>query len=147
MVSSDSYKRPRAYTDIYQWHLGMVPEHLELDGRLVDNPARKNAIFVVHGMGQQTWAETAAFLRSGFEDVLEEIDKENPGAPIRPASMPSPFIYEGFWANYDNLADTFPEEVKNLDDTKLDFFSLLWKKRTLSSVRTLRWFLDRKSVV
>lgn len=143
MFLHDTYKRPSAYEDVYQWHLGMVPETVERNGKILNNPARKNAIFIVHGMGQQDWAETAASLRSGFEDVLEEINDENQDA-VAPASMTSPFIHEGFWANYDDLAATFQEEVKRLDDTKLKFFSLMWKKRSVSSVRTLQWLFTQQ---
>jgi len=144
MIPQSVYKRPPAYENVYQWHLGMVPKTIQVNEKTVDNPARNNAIFVVHGMGQQAWAETAALLRSGFEDVLEEIDDENPDAPIHPLSIPAPFIQEGFWANFDNLEKTFPEEVKHLEDSKIDFFVRMWKKRSISPTRTLRWFFSQQ---
>lgn len=69
-----SYKRPRAYwKDFYQWHLSQVPDDIEFRHEKIKNPARWNAVFVVHGMGMQRWAETAVELRSGFENALEDI--------------------------------------------------------------------------
>ena len=140
----DSYTRARAYEQVYQWHIGLVPETISVNGTELKNPARTSAIFVVHGMGKQTWAETAALLRSGFEDVLEEILKENPDKSIKAESLPPPFIQEGFWAEYTNLRKTFPEEYSKLDSTKTKFFESMWKKRTHSARRAFIWFVKQQ---
>ncbi|HKZ42125.1 MAG TPA: hypothetical protein VJ044_14265, partial [Candidatus Hodarchaeales archaeon] len=64
--------------------------------------ARWKAVFVVHGMGMQRWAETAVELRSGFEDALEAIFKWQDANAKRPEArkIPAPYIHEGFWADY-----------------------------------------------
>ena len=65
-ISRATYKRPRAWEKVYQWHLGQVPD---------SDPSKESAIFVVHGMGKQSWAETSATLRAKMEDALEAILK------------------------------------------------------------------------
>lgn len=141
MSLSDRYRRPTAYDDgVYQWHLGRVPKTLEVDGKQMANPARHHAIFVVHGMGMQRWAETAAELRFGFEEALEGIHDSMKSPPRKAEETPPPFIFEGFWADFDDLKKTFPEEWKRLDDDKRAFFSSVWRERAISAVRTFAWF-------
>ena len=121
-------KRPRTWEQIYKWHLGQVPD---------DDPSKKSAIFVVHGMGEQAWAETSATLRAGIEDALESDDVINKTSEI----LPAPFIQDGFWANYDDIEKSFPEEWKRLEETKYNFFTELWKSRSISSGRTFWWVM------
>jgi len=134
---SDRYKRPRAFDDdLYQWHLGRIPPK---NSTGASNPAYTNGIFVVHGMGKQSWAETAAQLRDGFENVLEEILAKNHGNPISAEEIPPPFILEGFWADFDNLKKSFPHDWENLEKGKRKFFSEVWKSRIYSLFRTIGW--------
>jgi len=140
---------PRSYEkDIYPWHVGKVADII-VDGRSLTHPVRKHAIFVVHGIGNQQLTETAATLRSGFEDALEEIYNWQKTQGINPVlgdfrRVPPPFIKEGFWADYDNLQTTFPEEWKVLEAGKQEFFSRLWRMRALSSTRAFAWFLRQQ---
>src|SRR3989339_2197859 len=141
--------RPRAFEeDIYPWHLGKVPATINtVDGSL-PHPAWRNAIFVVHGMGTQLIAETAASLRSGFEDSLDDIldwqhryDKTTPFRDV--GEVPPPLIAEGYWADYENLKTTFPEDWKLLEGNKGEFFLRLWRTRVLSASRTFWWFVGQ----
>jgi hypothetical protein len=145
MALSDRYRRPRAYDDgIYQWHIGKVPEKTKaLDGTMADNPALTNGIFLVHGMGTQKWAETTAILRVGLEVALERIHAKS-SVELKPAEeTPPPYIGEGFWANYDDFKESFTDESKSLDDAKREFFSMVWKRRSISAMRTIVFFLTQ----
>ena len=67
----NSKPRPLAFEEgNFLWNIQRVPHTLP-DGKT--HPGRSSAIFVVHGIGQQRWTETAAHLRAGFEDAFEEI--------------------------------------------------------------------------
>ena len=137
------YQRPRAYwKNFYQWHLSQIPEEIEFQNKKIKNPARWKAVFVVHGMGMQRWAETAVELRSGFEDALEAIFKWQDANAKRPEArkIPAPYIHEGFWADYDDLEKSLPDEAEKLNEHQLKFFSGLWKKRTHSVLGTFWWF-------
>jgi hypothetical protein len=126
--SQATYKRPRAWEKVYQWHLGQVPE---------DDSSKESAIFVVHGMGKQSWAETSAALRAKMEDALEVMLLKNK----RWENLPAPFIQEGYWADYDNLKKSFKDEWERLEDTKHAFFKELWDSRSISKFRTFAWFV------
>lgn len=142
---------PRAYEEnIYPWHLGLVSPSLEVKGKKVRHPAHTCGIFVVHGIGSQKITETSAMLRSGFEDALDDIytwqEKNNiPHVLGHPHRIPPPLITEGYWANSENLEDTFPEEWKNLEGKKRIFFARLWRLRALSGFRTFGWFLKQQA--
>lgn len=125
-ISRASYKRPRAWEKVYQWHLGQVPD---------SDPSKKSAIFVVHGMGKQSWAETAAELRVNMEDTLEELLDENK----KWENLPASFIQEGYWADYDDFKENFEDEWKRLEKTNLAFFEKLWSARSISKVKTFAW--------
>ena len=117
----------RAYEEgKFKWHYGQLDE---------DDPIKNKAIFVVHGMGQQTWAETAANLRVHVEDVLEGMKAKR--------ILPAPFIQEGYWADYDDIEKTFPEEWEKLETTKKHFFKSVWLSRSISSIRTFAWFIKQ----
>ena len=126
-ISRANYKRPRAWENIYQWHLGQVPD---------SDPSKESAIYVVHGMGNQSWAETSAALRAKMEDALEAILKNKTWE-----NLPAPFIQEGYWANYDNLKKSFKDEWNRLENTKRPFFQELWNARSISKLRTFWWFI------
>src|SRR3989338_3697322 len=94
-------QRPRAYElNHYPWHLGKVPPTVKVGGEEKPHPAWRSAIFVVHGMGTQVITETAATLRSGFEDVIESLlaweRKEGIETPLAAlGAIPPPLIAEG----------------------------------------------------
>ncbi|MBK7632752.1 MAG: hypothetical protein IPJ23_19110 [Ignavibacteriales bacterium] len=122
------YSRPKAWEKVYKWHLGQVSD---------SDPSKKSAIFVVHGMGLQAWSETAASIRIGIEDSLESFGPKE----LASTELPAPFVQEGFWADYSNLKTSFKDEWKRFEKSKYSFFSLLWKARSTSSIKTLKWFL------
>jgi hypothetical protein len=127
----------------YQWHLEMVDEVIKIDGEEIPNPAKHSAIFVVHGMGEQKAEETAAILRSGFDDALIEIYKwQNDNLRQSAESdyvIPPPYIKDGYWGDYSNLENTFPDEYKSFGTNQREFFKQLWKTRTESWFSVFRW--------
>jgi hypothetical protein len=129
-VSQATYKRPRAWEKVYQWHIGQVPD---------SDPSKKSAIFVVHGMGKQSWAETAAALRANMEDTLEKMLLKN----NKWENLPASFVQEGYWANYDNFKENFEDDWNRLEDTNHPFFQMLWSARSISKVKTFAWFLGQ----
>ena len=144
-------QRPRAYElNHYPWHLGKVPPTVKVGGEEKPHPAWRSAIFVVHGMGTQVITETAATLRSGFEDVIESLlaweRKEGIETPLAAlGAIPPPLIAEGYWADYEDLKATFPEDWADLDGRKRNFFAALWRTRLLSPTRTFFWFLRQQA--
>lgn len=146
-MNNNKKELPRAYEqDVYPWHVGLTHDIYLLGKGKIQHPARACAIFVVHGMGLQQLTETAATLRFGFEDALEEIENrisKTDGKLLLgdPRRIPPPWISEGYWADYDNLQDTFPQEWKHLEPRKQMFFSSIWKLRSISITRTFFWFL------
>jgi len=135
MPSQITPSRRRAYeSGYYQWGFQHIPLKVELNGVQVSNPARDSAVFVVHGMGQQTDVETAVQLRAGFEDAIHDVPRE--GA----SDVPTPYVFDGYWANYDDFEHTFPEEWARLAKQERRFFSEVWKKRSSSAWRAARWF-------
>jgi len=131
-VSQATYKRPRAWEKVYQWHIGQVPD---------SDPSKKSAIFVVHGMGKQSWAETAAELRANMEETLEKMLLKNNNWENLPAS----FIQEGYWANYDNFKENFGDDWNRLEETNHPFFQKLWNSRSISKIRTFAWSIGQSS--
>ncbi len=127
--------RRRAYEPVYSWAFQRIPLKVEKNGVEVANPARNSAVFVVHGMGQQLYTETAVLLRNGFEDAIDRI-KRPPGAD----DIPTPYIAEGHWADYGEFQQTFPEECIGMNEGELKFFTGLWKKRGRSAPRAAAWF-------
>ncbi|MFZ1144695.1 MAG: hypothetical protein WB359_13140 [Bryobacteraceae bacterium] len=146
MRSPDSEQRPLAFEEgNFLWNMQRVPETLP-DGKTI-HPGRSCAIFLVHGMGVQPWTETAAHLRAGFEDALERIaawQKEHKQARHQEVALPPPFIYEGYWADYDNLEATFPEDWGRFNQREQSFFGNLWKHRVVSGARTVGWMLHQQ---
>ncbi len=49
-------------------------------------------------------------------------------------NLPAPFIQEGYWADYDNLKESFKDEWNRLEDTNHPFLKELWNSRSISKV-------------
>ncbi|MEZ5359646.1 MAG: hypothetical protein R3F48_12575 [Candidatus Zixiibacteriota bacterium] len=144
-----------AEDNIIPWHWGLVSDTIKLKGKTVENPGKTSCIFLVHGIGDQLQSDTAVLLRSGFEDALKEISDWQKDARINgtkedklklngipdPQDLAPPFIEEGYWANYNDIEKTFPDETSKFSEKELGFFKGLWKKRTYSTLRTYFWFL------
>jgi hypothetical protein len=141
---------PRAFeSDAFEWNLGRVPARCEIGGQSSPHPGRCCAIFVVHGMGEQQWTETAAGLRVGFENALEAIEAwqqaHRSGAPADVRKlMPPPFVFDGFWGDYADLERTFPEDWRRFNERERRFFSRLWQLRTMSLFATLWWLIRQQ---
>src|SRR3989442_9833221 len=101
------------------------------DGRRQPNPVLKTAIFVVHGIGLQRYPQTAVTLRCGFEDAIDQINRDHPTGDV-----PPPFTYEGFWADYAVFETNFPREWQACSEPERLFFSELWQRRSISALRT-----------
>jgi len=135
MTDSSVQPRPHCYdSDYYQWAFQRIPVTVDRGGVEVPNPARDSAVFVVHGMGQQGYPDTAVQLRDGFEAALAEVQPQA-GGP----DLPTPYILDGYWANYDDFEHTFPEEWAWLSAGERAFFTKLWQRRTRSALRAARW--------
>ena len=147
MRSKKTYRKsPRAYEhEEFPWHIGRVPKTWNKGGGPVKHPARASAVFLVHGIGEQMRTETAAMLHSGFEDALDEIADWQRDHNIEGVedieNLPPPYIHEGYWANYPNVKETFPEDCAGFADTDLEFFDKVWRIRILSAFRTYWWFI------
>jgi hypothetical protein len=141
--------RPEPWDEgAYPWSLHRVPETIRVNDVEVPHPAHTSAIFVVHGMGQPKWAQTAAALRSGFEDVEERIERWQKGHPAPPGTdeidlspIPTPYILDGYWGDYADLSRTFPKDWALFDEEERGYFDQVWKLRTVSKGRTYAWFL------
>jgi hypothetical protein len=138
-------KRPLATEpEQFIWNMQHVPR--TLSDRTTPHPSRSSAIFVVHGIGQQLWTETAAQLRAGFEDAFEKIfqwERENHVGTRD--ELPPPFIFDGYWANYEDIQATFPEDWKRFNEREQKFFSHLWKLHVVSGARTIFWTLGQQA--
>jgi len=88
-------------------------------------------------MGEPKFAQTAANLRSGFED--------NMGQAIITTGqkLPPPYISEGYWGNYDDLERTFPEVWEKFGHGEKTFFSGLWQTRSHGLMSTVMWFMRK----
>ncbi|MBI5266588.1 MAG: hypothetical protein HY851_05070 [candidate division Zixibacteria bacterium] len=104
--------------------------------RLPPETVDTSAIFVVHGMGEQRPTETAATLRSGFDD--QHFDRAD-----REFILPPPYIRDGYWGNYTDLEKTFEEEWKRFGPGQKEFFGELWQARTNSRFQVFRWGLGQ----
>lgn len=143
-----SEQRPLAFEEgNFPWNMQRVPDTMP-DGK-TPHPSRSRGIFVVHGMGRQHWTETAAHLRAGFEDAFEDIaawqrdDLKRSGSDTQ-TPLPPPFIYEGYWADYDDVEATFPKDWKGFNMRERTFFGNLWKQRVVSGARTVGWIFKQQ---
>ncbi len=149
MSQQQKQPRPRVYEPLHTpWRFqDLPPQHR----------ARKTALFVVHGIGTHSYHDTAVGLRLGLEDALYEIGSigrrgagktEVSGTPGEAAEdsqemLPSPYIYEGYWANYASIEDTFKEVWQVLTDEDKDLYARLWKRRSMGTFRTAWWFIGQ----
>ncbi|MBI4660731.1 MAG: hypothetical protein HY735_17985 [Verrucomicrobia bacterium] len=141
--------RPPAYElDSFPWNLRRVPATAVIDGNSVPHPARRCAIFVVHGMGEQQWTETSATLRAGFEvalDAIREWQTQALGADkVTRGEVPPPFTYDGYWADYADVQASFPEDWQRFNERERKFFKNVWEFRSYSALRTYAWFLRQQ---
>ncbi|UCH84170.1 MAG: hypothetical protein JSW50_00325, partial [Candidatus Latescibacterota bacterium] len=85
--------------------------------------ARSCAVFVVHGMGDQEWADTASSLDAGFKKAFDAISKwqQKHLSPPDQAKygkehLRSPHIHEGYWADYPEFAQSFSKDGDDIHD-------------------------------
>jgi hypothetical protein len=117
--------RARAYDPDVQWRVDQLDP---------DDPARRSALFVVHGIGDQERVDTALALRHGLETAIEDLHRSGLG------DVPLPYVAEGYWGDYYNFAESFPEAARTLDENERAFFSRLWTLRSHSALRAWGWF-------
>ncbi len=141
-------QRPLAYEERnFWWNIQRVPRTLP-DGK-TPHPGRRAGIFVVHGMGQQLWTETAAELRGGFEDAFEDIaqwqrDHPDRSAAVERVDLPPPLTFDGYWADYDNVKVNFSQDYAHFNERERLFFGNLWKHRVIAGGRTVAWALRQQ---
>ena len=141
MKRSPTQQIPRApfYDEgAYPWHIEMVPKTWGTPPE--PHPAWQCAIFVVHGIGTQTPAEVAAVLRSGFDDAWDAISRSADDSQ----PLPPPYVHDGWWANYADVKETFPDHWKAFEDGQKTFFERLWKQRTSNALGTVFWFIKQQ---
>jgi pimeloyl-ACP methyl ester carboxylesterase len=112
---------PPAFEPIYPWD------------DLAARPS-KTAIYVVHGMGSQSSQGTSAAFRTQLDAVLAELKAEG---------LPLPYIHEGYWANYDDLAAFLPKQWERLSADERDFYAEMWQGRAHALAPTVGWFLGK----
>lgn len=134
-TKAESRKSVPSYdTSSQPWNIDRIRETVSKN-----DPYFNSAIFVVHGIGEQEWADTAANMRAGFEDVLEKINSKDDGK-----NFLAPFIREGFWANYAKIEEHFPEDWEKFEDFEKTFYKSVWGLKVKSVFRTYRWFLGQQ---
>ena len=74
-LAAELLRRRRAFEDEVPWRFEQTPQNVGNPPQ--DNPMRRAAIFVVHGMGNQEPVETAITFRNGIEDAIEAILTEH----------------------------------------------------------------------
>lgn len=126
---------------VYQWYFQAIPEKISVNGNDRNNPFRAHAIYVVHGMGEQHFTDTAASLRIALEDAVPYVDPENwqPGAPNYWV-VPQPFVYDGYWGNYPNIDEVAAELWHKFSDREREFFGRVWRGRAVNFDATWKWF-------
>ncbi|MEW5795966.1 MAG: hypothetical protein AB1772_06355 [Candidatus Zixiibacteriota bacterium] len=134
-------RRPSDDLSAFPWHIGVVPRPTGPDDDSVGASVWRTAVFVVHGIGTQTVAETAAALRSGTDDLLERLDRN---ARFDGPSLPPPYIRDGYWANYDDVRTTFEKELRPYNEPTKLFFETLWKQRLFSALGTVGWLIGQQ---
>jgi len=146
MSQQEKQQRPRVYEPLVTpWRFEDLPPRHE---------ARKTALFVVHGKGRHAYLDTALGLRLGLEDALYEIctasrrktvraeGSEEPAEDVQ-EMLPSPYIWEGYWSNYDSFEENFGEVWDVLTEDDRVFYSRLWKRRSMGTFRTAWWLLGQ----
>lgn len=144
---SEKEERPRAYEESpYLWRFQDLPLTDENNPEDV-HPLRQSAVFVVHGMGEQAYLDTAVTLRDGFEHAIKGMHGKTQGNTSSTAQeqphTPVPFTFEGYWADYAEIEKTFPAEWGTFNERERRLFSELWRRRVMSRLRTFWWFIKR----
>ena len=138
-------ERPSAFDldeSRYQWYFQSIPETILVDNSPVENPFRKRAFYVVHGMGEQKLSSTTAMLRHSFEDAIPKVDPKYYDAnATNNWIVPQPFTYDGFWADYDKINEFVPRVWGQLNQREEEFFSRVWTTRSISKRATVFWFI------
>ncbi len=141
----DKQHRPRAYDrpwpPRYQWVFDTIPPFIRRGGRDVDNPFRRAVLFVVHGMGEQRLGETAATLRIALEDTVPTVQPVHGHAAQDFWYVPQPYIYEGHWSDYANIAATATGEWADFSEEQRRFFARVWEQRSVSAWRSVLWLV------
>jgi hypothetical protein len=103
-----------------------------------ENPTSlSHAIYVVHGIGAHDSGVTAVGLRSGFEDAVQQLREASASPWIE---MQPTYIKEGYWGDYGNFSDNFPDLWAQMSKPSRKYFKELWKKRSESYARTAAWY-------
>jgi len=58
--------------------------------------------------------------------------------------LPPPYVHDGWWANYADVAKTFPEDWEPFEEDQKTFFRNLWQQRTGNALGTVLWFLKQQ---
>ena len=145
-INKDS--RPRANDMLkhrYQWRFARIPKTIKYEGNEnFSNPFRESAIFVVHGIGEQQFGDTAIALRKGIEDAVPAVEpkywdssKENFWV------VPQPFIWDANWAKYYDFDVMEPDAKKALSPEDLEYFRKLWLERSVGkgAARSVLWLI------
>jgi len=131
----------------FQWRFGLIPERIWRGGKDIDNPFRKRAIFVVHGMGEHQFTETAATLRTGIENAVQAVEPEHwetqRDSPVDDWIVPVPFVFDGYWGAYGDFKKTHEELWKTLHPRERSFFSKVWERRVYGWWRTTFWLVPQ----
>ncbi len=125
----------------YQWRFCRMPKKIKYEGdREFSSPFRKSAVFVVHGIGEQVYAETAATLRKGTEDALPIVEPRLwDAAEDNNWILPGPYIWDAFWARYHDFAWLEPKAKDTLSKGALNFYTRLWSQRSQGALRSVWW--------
>src|SRR5262245_37351462 len=95
-------------------------------------------------MGEQRCTETAASVRNGCEDALDEIlawqERQHVSGARSAKETPSPIIVDGYWADFDDLQRTFPEDWARFSESERRLFARLWDRRTHGLLGTACWY-------
>jgi hypothetical protein len=124
----DQVDRARSFDPNVPFTLEQVPRN---------KSSWSHAIFVVHGIGAHETGVTAVGLRSGFEDAVELLRKS---CGKTWTEMPATYIKEGYWGDYGNFQDNFPDLWNEMNKPSRKYFKELWKKRAESYTRTAFWY-------
>ena len=120
-----------------------MPKKIKYNGDCeFSSPFRKSAIFVVHGIGEQVYTETAATLRKGTEEALSIVEPEFWDAKEENNwILPGPYIRDAFWARYHDFEWLEPNAKDTLSKGAMNFFTRLWTLRSQGAVRSVGWLM------
>jgi hypothetical protein len=122
----------------YQWRFRRIPDQIRLGHQDVPNPFRTRALMVVHGIGEQKDTETAVQLRVLMERAVAALQPDLDGSE-NAWIVPEPYIFEGYWANYEDLEWLDPDDVATLGPREKEFFTLAWRTMATRGFASWRW--------